>query len=74
MSFLPQVQDHIGSFPGRLISVILAEFSSYLAFVVDGIKPNGRKIYSNEYCRALSFLSCVQRASLYKSKKKQNFI
>jgi hypothetical protein len=55
-----------GSFPRRLNSVVLTEFSSYLAFCVDTIKPNGRKTSSNEYCRALSTTSDIQNSSLEK--------
>jgi hypothetical protein len=40
------------------------DISSYLAFVVDGIKPNGRELSSNVYCRALSITSLVKTSSL----------
>jgi hypothetical protein len=54
-SFFQHASYLFGSFPTRLNSVVLTEFSSYLAFVLlEGTKPNGSKISSNESCRALS--------------------
>ena len=56
-----------GSFPTRLNSVVLTEFSSYLVFVVDGLKLNARKIFSNAYCRALAITSVIQTSSTKES-------